>query len=115
MSQNFQDQNLIYLYDLPKIDTTSTRLAEAFKSQAGVQIDGKPQIRRDIARPFYTGIVQIKDSLQFEEASEKMKFFEIEGKMCRALKFDKTLLGSNKDKLINNNIFIRNIPRESKL
>jgi len=53
--------------------------------------------------------------LQFEEASEKMKFFEIDGKMCRALKFDKTLLGSNKDKLINNNIFVRNIPKDSNL
>lgn len=44
-----------------------------------------------------------------------MKFFEIDGKMCRALKFDKTLLGSNKDKLINNNIFVRNIPKDSNL
>ena len=56
-------ENLIYLYDLPKAEINSTKLAEAFETQAGVAlVDGKPQIRRDITRPFYSGIVQIKDA-----------------------------------------------------
>jgi len=41
-----------------------------------------------------------------------MRYFTINGKMCRALKFDKQLLGSNKEKLVNNNVFIREIPKE---
>lgn len=42
-----------------------------------------------------------------------MKYFEIGGKQCRALPFDKQLLGSNKDKLTNNNIFVK-VPKEMK-
>jgi polyadenylate-binding protein len=40
-----------------------------------------------------------------------MKYFEIRGKQCRALPFDKQLLGSNKDKLTNNNIFVK-VPKD---
>jgi hypothetical protein len=62
MNQSLGDQNLIYLYDLPKKSINSSKLAQAFETQAGVAlVDGKPQIRRDITRPFYSGIVQIKD------------------------------------------------------
>jgi len=105
-------ENLIYLYDLPKAEINSTKLAEAFETQAGVAlVDGKPQIRRDITRPFYSGIVQIKDAQKFQDASEKMKYFTIDGKMCRALKFDKQLLGSNKEKLANHNVFVKSIPK----
>jgi hypothetical protein len=36
-------ENLIYLYDLPKAEINSTKLAEAFETQAGVSlVDGKP-------------------------------------------------------------------------
>jgi polyadenylate-binding protein len=61
-----QHQNLIYLYDLPKADISSKKIAEAFKNQAQVHLDIQPQLRRDITRPFYTAIVNIKDSTQFE-------------------------------------------------
>ena len=40
-----------------------------------------------------------------------MRYFEIDGKMCRALKFDKQLLGSNKEKLLNHNVFVRSIDK----
>ena len=40
-----------------------------------------------------------------------MKYFTIDGKMCRALKFDKQLLGSNKEKLANHNVFVKSIPK----
>lgn len=30
---------------------------------------------------------------QFREAAEKLKYFEIDGKMCRCLPFDKEILG----------------------
>ena len=107
------DQNLIYLYDLPKSEINSTKLAEAFEREAGVTlVDGKPQIRRDLTRPFYSGIVCIKDPVKFNLASEKMRYFTIDDKMCRALKFDKQLLGSNKEKLLSHNVFVRNIPKD---
>ena len=40
-----------------------------------------------------------------------MKFFKIGGKSCRALQFDKSLLGSNKEKLAGSNVFVRSIPK----
>jgi len=43
-----------------------------------------------------------------------MRYFEINEKQCRGLQFDKQLLGANKEKLVNHNVFIRNIPKEAK-
>ena len=40
-----------------------------------------------------------------------MKFFKISEKPCRALQFDKQLLGVNKEKLAGSNVFIRSIPK----
>jgi len=106
-----EPQQLIYLYDLPKEDITCNLIAQVFKEKAGVVLDSKPQIKRDFTRPFCSAMVNIKDPKQFNEACEKMKYFEIRGKQCRALPFDKQLLGSNKDKLTNNNIFVK-VPKE---
>ena len=75
-----QNQNLIYLYDLPREETDSRRIAMAFKEKAGISLDTKPQIRKDITRPFFSAIVSIKDVTDFNRACEKMKYFEIQGK-----------------------------------
>ena len=56
-----------------------------FESQAKVVLENRPQIRKDITRQFYSAIVNIKDDLQFHQACEKMRYFEIDGKPCRAL------------------------------
>ena len=37
-----QAQNLIYLYDLPKEETDSRKIAIAFEEQSGVTLDKKP-------------------------------------------------------------------------
>lgn len=104
--------NLIYLYDLPKDEVSSTKLAMIFKDKAGVVLESRPQIRKDITKPFYSGIVNVKDPLQYQIACQKMRYFEVDGKPCRALQFDRNLLGSNKDKLVTTNIFVRNIPKD---
>jgi len=109
-----QQQNLIYLYELPKMETDSRKIAIAFKEQAGVVLDIKPQIRKDITRPFYSAIIMIKDPIQFNKAVEGMRYFEIEGKQCRALQFDRSLLGSNKEKLHSHSVFVKNIPKDLK-
>lgn len=79
-SNIFDKQNLLYIYDLPKDNFTSIKLSEVFKSQAGVTLENQPQIKRDYARPFYSGILSINDTEQFKNACEKMKYFEIDGK-----------------------------------
>lgn len=114
-----EHQNFIYLYDLPKEETSSIKIAEKFKHNANLTI-GQPQIKRDMTKPFLTAIVKIDKDEDFKTACEKMRYFEIEGadgrmKQCRALPFDKQFLGNNKEKLIAHNIFIRNIPKDIKL
>lgn len=41
-----------------------------------------------------------------------MRYFDIDGKPCRGLQFDKALLGNNREKLMTHNVFVRTIPKE---
>jgi polyadenylate-binding protein len=43
-----------------------------------------------------------------------MRYFDIDGKPCRGLHFDKALLGNNREKLMTHNVFIRTIPKDMK-
>lgn len=107
-------QNYIYLYDLPKREYTSVKLAELLKQRCGVELDRQPQVRRDINRPFFSAIITITDADKFKKAKEALRYFEIDGKSCRGLPFDNELLGSNAAKLVDHNVFVRKIPLETK-
>merc|ERR1711957_770065 len=107
-----EKKNLLYLYDLPKNEFTSVKLAEILKN-AGIELELKPQVRRDPTKPFYSCIVCIKDDTQFKKASEVLRYFTIEGKQCRGLAFDPTLLGSNLTKTNEQcSIFVLKIPMD---
>ena len=72
-----------------------------------------PQIRRDINRPFYSAIMTIPEEDTFALACKEMRYCELaEGKPARALPFDNDLLGSNPQKIIDHNIFVRKVPKE---
>ena len=72
-----------------------------------------PQIRRDLNRPFYSAIMTIPEEEKFNHACREMRYFELaEGKPSRALPFDNDLLGSNPQKIIDHNIFVRRIPKD---
>jgi len=43
-----------------------------------------------------------------------LKYFDLEGRPCRALAFDKDLLGSNRNQTNKNNIFVKNIEKTIK-
>lgn len=43
-----------------------------------------------------------------------MRYFKIGGKPCRALAFDRALLGSNKEKLVEQSVFVK-IPKKMKI
>ena len=105
----FDKQNILYLYDLPKDETTSVQLADILKTQAGIELEVPPQIRREITRPFYSAMLKINDNEKFKTACEKLRYFEVKGKPCRALPFDKDLLGSNKQKILDQNLFVRKV------
>jgi len=105
-----QNKNLIYLYDLPKAEFTSALLAGLLKD-AGIELEHKPQISRDPTKPFYSGIMCIKNEDMYKKASEFLRYFHIANKPCRGLAFDNSLLGSNLTKTNENcNIFVRKIP-----
>ena len=106
-------QNYLYLYDLPKSQATSTKLASVLQQRTGIVLARMPQIRRDINRPFYSAIMTIPEEDKFNLACKEMRYFELaQGKPSRALPFDNDLLGSNPQKIVDHNIFVRRIPKE---
>lgn len=109
---NPERTNYLYLYDLPKESTTSNQIAMIIKEKTGHVLEIKPQIRRDINRPFCTAIVNIPESEAFQKACKELKYFQYEGKMCRALPFDNQLHGANQQRLIDHNLFIAKIPKD---
>ena len=64
---------------MPKAEFTSARLADILKN-AGIELELKPQVRRDPTKPFYSCICCIKDDNQFKKAVEVLRYFEIESK-----------------------------------
>lgn len=106
-------QNYLYLYDLPKAEATSTKLASVLQTKTGIVLTRIPQIRRDLNRPFYSAVMQIPEEDKFAIACKEMRYFELApGKPSRALPFDNDLLGSNPQKIVDHNIFVRRIPKE---
>lgn len=106
MAFNINDQQtLLYFYDLPT-NVTSIKIASLVKEKCGIELEIKPQIRRDVGRYFYTAIVKITDQEKFNLAKEKLKYpafpKDEEGKKiveCRVLPFDKEFMGPYKSKL----------------
>jgi RNA recognition motif-containing protein len=88
------------------------KLSEAFKENVGFPLEKIPQVKRDTTRPHYSCIVKIEEPEKFRKAVDGMKYFEIDGKQCRALPFDKDLLGMNKQNLVDHNVFVKKIPKE---
>jgi len=102
-----EKRNYLYLYDLPKDKVSSVKIAEVFKNE-GINVgEKKPQINRDLFKPFYSAIVHIEDPKMYEQAKEKMKYLNIDGCQSRALPFDKDLRGDNKAKVMSHNVFYK--------
>jgi hypothetical protein len=107
MTDNMQKRNYLYLYDLPKDKVSSVKISEIFKNE-GINVgDKKPQISRDLFKPFYSAIVNIEDPKMYQLAKEKMKYFKIDECQVRALPFDKDLRGDNKAKVMSHNVFYK--------
>jgi RNA recognition motif-containing protein len=123
-----ENKQLIYLYDLPKV-ATSVKLADIIKKKCGYDLpepvqfrDGKPHPVTGVISPFQLGIIKV-DTAEWKRVSDALKYFdfddgtEVEGQKkqweCRALPFDRDLLGANK--LSTNtmqNIFVRGLPKD---
>eukprot|EP00347_Sterkiella_histriomuscorum_P009662 403340349 len=77
--------NILYLFDLPKDNLISVIIAQTIKDRTNYEIQDQPQIKRDMNEPFYTARVRINDNDMFKQIARKMKYFEINGKPCRAI------------------------------
>jgi len=110
-TKKFPETNFIYLYDLPQKAYTSTHLAKVIKEQTGYDLEHMPQVRRDPGKPFYSAVIKIDNPDKFQEVSQKLRFFQLDGKPCRALAYNNELLGSNQTRLNPQNLFVRKIPK----
>lgn len=106
-----RETNIIYLYDLPQKSYTSTQLAKVIREQTGYDLKDMPQVRRDPGKPFYSAVIKIDNPEKFLEVAQKLRFFTLEGKPCRALPYNSELLGSNVNRLYSQNLFVRKIPK----
>lgn len=108
-------QNYLYLYELPKDEASSTSIATYLKEKTNIILNRIPQIRRDINRPFYSAIISITEEDKFALACKELRYFElVPGKPSRGLPYDNDLLGSNPQKIVDHNIFVRKIPEDMK-
>lgn len=112
-----QQQHLIYFYDLPKDTCTSVKISEIVKEKTGIVLNFPTTFKKNPERYFDTAIVKvdnIENSQKFHEACEKLKYFEIDGKPCRALPYDRDILGQNRQKMNERNVFVRKLPSDLK-
>lgn len=123
------NKQLIYLYELPKNIVTSVKIAKIIKDATGYDLqepvqfrECKPNSLTAVASPFYLGIIKV-DANQWANVAKAIKYFEIDdgsdamGKprkwQCRALPFDRELLGANKTTTNQHlNAFIKGLPEE---
>lgn len=102
----------LYLYDLPKDTTNSNQIAMIIKEKTGYVLEVKPQIHRQLTRPFCSAVIYIPDNEAFQKACKEMKYFVYDGKMCRALPYDTQLSGANAQRLVDHNVFFAKIPKD---
>lgn len=105
-------KQLIYLYDLPKNIVTSVKIAKIIKEVSGYDLQEPVQFRESrpnpvtgVSSPFALGIIKV-DANEGANIAKAIKYFEIDDGFnadgtprkwwCRALPFDRELLGANK-------------------
>ena len=87
----------VYIYDLPKSEYSSQKLARVFKEISGLDLEEPPTIIKEPQKIFYSGFMKVKcESIeQYNKICEDFRYFKIDGKECRALRFDTNINGKN--------------------
>jgi hypothetical protein len=89
------DTKIIYLYDLPHKEYTSTKLAKFIFAETGYHLETMPQVTRDLTKPFYSARIKIDNQEKFDLVLSKLRYFKFEGHPCRGLPYQNDLLGVN--------------------
>ena len=81
------------MYDLPKQEYSSAKLAKVMKEIVGVELDQPPTIRKAYYKQFDQGFMKIRcESVEeYKSICEKIRYFKIDDKECRALGFDESI------------------------
>ena len=124
MQGSFDNRQVIYLYDLPKHLVTSVRIAQIIKEKSGYELQEPVQFREARANfftglpsPFMIGFIKV-DQNDAPRVTQAIKYFDFpdgQGNVwhCRALPFDRDLLGANKVATnLKLTVFVKNIPEE---
>jgi hypothetical protein len=69
------DTKIIYLYDLPQKEYTSTKLAKLIYAKTGYHLEIMPQVTRDPAKPFYSARIKIENSEKFDQVLKELRYF----------------------------------------
>eukprot|EP00347_Sterkiella_histriomuscorum_P014149 403361976 len=101
-------QNILYLYGLPKDNLTSLIIAIVIKDLTNYEVKVQPQINRDLNKQFYSAMVKINDTDEdeFKQIARKMKYFEIDSKPCRALPYSKQAIRSLGNEMGQTNVLL---------
>ena len=103
-----ENKHLIYLYDLPKSIVTSVKITEIIRNAAKYELtepvqfkDARISATTGLLSPLINGIIKV-DQKDFQTVAKAIKYFEItDGQnktwQCRALPFDKDLIGGQKN------------------
>lgn len=86
---------MLYVYDLPKKQFTSIRLAEIIKDLTGYSLTTLPQVQRDSSKPFFNARIKIEEPGRFYDVAHSLRYFSFMGAPCRTLPYQQELLGSN--------------------
>lgn len=102
---------------MPKDTCTSVKISEIVKEKTGIVLNFPTTFKKNPERYFDTAIIKvdnIENSAKFHEACDKLKYFEIDGKPCRALPYDRDILGQNRQKMNERNVFVKKLPEGMK-
>lgn len=110
--RNPVDTKIIYLYDLPPKEFTSTKLAKFIYAKTGYHLEVMPQVTRDVTKPFYSARIKIENAEKYELVLKALRYFEFEGHPCRGLPYQNDLLGVNVTRLADHNLFVRKLPKD---
>jgi len=118
------EKPFIYLYDMPKSIVTSVKIAEIIKKESGYELTEPVQFKDPRVSPFsglpsplIAGIIKV-DQSEHLKVAKAIKYFEVsdgQSKVwsCRALPFDKDLIGGNKNIInLRQNVFLTKVPKD---
>lgn len=119
-----ENKPFIYLYDLPKSIVTSVKITDVIRKACAYELtepvqfkEARVSMHTGLPSPLINGIIKV-DQKDFVTVAKAIKYFEItDGQnkvwQCRALPFDKDLIGGQKTILnLKQNVFLKSIPKD---